>query len=57
MASVSEPPAAPISGNQEISALADAWVDVLEPDLNDILKLGLSDRLRYLRRSENLRET
>jgi len=57
MASFSEYPPAPISGDQEISALANAGADIFGPDLDDILKLGLADRLRYLRRSENLRET
>jgi hypothetical protein len=43
MARVSEHPAAPDSGNQEINALADAWAamavrNALEPDTDDILR-------------------
>jgi hypothetical protein len=43
MASPSEHPAAPNSGNHEISALADIWAafavrDALEPDADDILQ-------------------
>jgi len=43
MASLSEHGAAPGGGNQEISALADAWAamavrDALDPDADDILR-------------------
>ena len=56
MASLSEHPAAPDSGNQEISALADAWAamakrEALDPDADDLLQKYLrmlSQQLSFL---------
>jgi hypothetical protein len=53
MASLLGHPAAPHSGNLEISALADIWAafavrEVLEPDADDILKTNLRSLVRKI---------
>jgi hypothetical protein len=53
MANLSEHPAAPTSGLQEISALADDWAamavqNVLEPDLDNILQMHLERMYRQM---------
>jgi hypothetical protein len=53
MATLSEHPAAPTSGLQEISALADDWAamavqNVLEPDLDNILQTHLERMYRQM---------